>query len=98
MFDDIQALIEDKLGGNEKKEMPDWFVSLMTRILKMMPCKKQRAFLVSSLFDVWEETILGLHEDVYGVPSKSCRLQLTITKIDGGLYILPECIASSKRK
>ncbi len=25
VFDDIQALIEDKLGGNEKKEMPDWF-------------------------------------------------------------------------
>ena len=72
----IQALIEDKLVGNEKTEMFDWFVSLMTRILKMMPCKKQRAVLVSSLFDVWEETILGLHEDVHALSSKSLQHKL----------------------
>ena len=70
---DIQALIEDKLAGSEKTKtkMYDWFVNLMTRILNMMPCKKQRAILVSSLFDVWEETLVGLHEDVHALSSKS---------------------------
>ena len=63
--------MEDKLNGDENKEKLEWFVSLMKRIVQVMPCKKQRTMLVGSLFDVWEETILGLHEDVHAVSGKS---------------------------
>lgn len=70
----VQALMEDKLNGDENKEKLEWFVSLMKRIVKVMPCKKQRTMLVSSLFDVWEETILGLHEDVHAVSDNDTEL------------------------
>ena len=58
----------DEREYNQKLE---WFVGLMKRILKVMPCKKQRGLLVASLFEVWEETILGLHEDAQALSGKS---------------------------
>ena len=61
--------MEENLGGDEKKEKLEWFVNLMKRILKVMPCVKQRTLLVCSLFDIWEETILGLHDDIHAAVS-----------------------------
>ena len=69
IYKNVQALMEENLGGNENKEKLEWFVNFMKRILKVMPCAKQRALLVCSLFDVWEETILGLHDDIHAAIS-----------------------------
>ena len=69
IYKNVQALMEENSGGNENKEKLEWFVNLMKRILRMMPCAKQRALLVCSLFDVWGKTILGLHDDIHAAIS-----------------------------
>ena len=62
--------MENKPTGYESSSDLDWFVKLMKQILKVISCEKQRRILVGSLFDVWEETILGLNEDIHSATSK----------------------------
>lgn len=62
--------MEHKTSRGESEENLQWFVKLMKRILKVISCEKQRIILVNSFFDVWEETILGLNDDIHAASGK----------------------------
>ena len=65
--------MENKNTECEIKADLEWFVSLIKQVMKFFSCDKQKQMFVASLFDVWEETIIGLNEDIHSVSSK-CRL------------------------
>ena len=56
--------MENKGSSSEIKSDLEWFVKLIKQVLKFLSCEKQKQMFVASLFDVWEETIVGLNEDI----------------------------------